>query len=75
MATVNFTPDNSLQGTTTSIISTPLSINFLYAYNTNLSSLSTYSTLSISNTNATSSTIFNNLNSLSSNSTHYQLII
>jgi hypothetical protein len=55
MATVIFNSDNSVQGTITSITSTPLGIN-TYAYNTNLSSLSTYSTISISNTNATSST-------------------
>ena len=55
MATVIFNSDNSVQGTITSITSTPLGIN-LYAYNTNLSSLSTYSTLSISNLNATSTT-------------------
>ncbi len=60
MATIIFNSDNTVQGTITSITSTPLGIN-IYAYNTNLSSLSTYSTLSISNTNATSTTIFNNL--------------
>jgi hypothetical protein len=49
MATVIFNSDNSVQGTITSITSTPLGIN-IYAYNTNLSSLSTYWTLSISNT-------------------------
>ena len=64
MSTVNFSSDNSVQGTITSITSTPLGIN-LYAYNTNLSSLSSYSYLSINNLNATSTTIFNNLNSLS----------
>ncbi len=62
MSTVNFSSDNSVQGTITSIISTPLAIN-LYAYNTNLSSLSSFSYLSINNLNATSGTIFNNLNS------------
>ena len=66
MATVIFNSDNSVQGTITSITSAPLGIN-IYAYNTNLSSLSTYSTLSISNLNATSTTTSNNLNSLSSN--------
>ncbi len=68
MATVIFDSDNSVQGTITSITSTPLGIN-TYAYNTNLSSFSTYSTLSVCNLNATSTTIFNNLDSLSSNST------
>ncbi len=68
MATVIFNSDNSVQGTIKSITSTPLGIK-IYSYNTNLSSLSTYSTLWISNTNATSSTIFNNLYPLSSNST------
>ena len=66
MSTVNFSSDNSVQGTITSITSTPLGIN-LYAYNTNLSSLSTNSILNINNLNATSTTIFNNL-------IHYQLI-
>ena len=64
MATVILNSDNSVQGTITSITSTPLGIN-LYAYNTNLSSLSTYSTLSINNLQATSTTTFNNLNSIS----------
>ena len=67
MSTVNFSSDNSVQGTITSITSTPLGIN-LYAYNTNLSSLSSYSYLNISNIQTTSGTIFNNLNSLSTNS-------
>ncbi len=58
MATVIFNSDNSVQGTITSITSTPLGIN-IYAYNTNLSSLSSYIYLNISGTNA-------NLNSLSS---------
>ncbi len=61
MSTVIFSSDNSVQGTPTSIISTPLGIN-LYAYNTNLSSLSSYSYLNISETNA-------NLNNYSTNST------
>ena len=55
MSTVNFSSDNSVQGTITTITSTPLGIN-LYAYNTNLSSLSSYSYLSINNINATSGT-------------------
>jgi len=61
MSTVNFNSDNSVQGTITTITATPLGIN-LYAYNTNLSSLSSYSTLAINNLNTTSTTIFNNLN-------------
>jgi hypothetical protein len=60
-----FTPDNSLQGTTTSIISRPLSINYLYAYNTNLSSLSTFTKLNRDNLNSTSTSILGNMNSLS----------
>ncbi len=67
MATVIFNSDNLVQGTIATITSTPLGIN-TYAYNTNLSSLSTYSTLSINNLYATSTSIFNNLNSLSTNS-------
>ncbi len=51
MATVIFNSDNSVQGTITSITSTPSGIN-TNAYNTNLSSLSTYSTLSNRNLNA-----------------------
>jgi hypothetical protein len=58
MATVNFTPDNSLQGTTTSIISTPLSIHYLYAYNTTLNSKSTFTKLDIDNLNSTSTSVF-----------------
>ena len=56
MSTVNFSSDNSVQGTITTITATPLGIN-LYAYNTNLSSLSSYSTLAINNLNTTSTTI------------------
>ena len=41
----------------------------VYATNTNLNSLSTFSKLNIDNLNSTSTTIFNNLNSLSSAST------
>ena len=67
MSTVNFNSDNSVQGTITTITATPLGIN-LYAYNTSLSNLSSYSTLAINNLNTTSTTIFNNLNSLSTNS-------
>ncbi len=58
MSTVIFNSDNLVQGTITTVTSTPLGIN-IYAYNTNLSSLSSYSYLNISGTNA-------NLNSLSS---------
>ncbi len=58
MATVIFNSDISVQGTITTITSTPLVMNS-YAYNTNLSSLSTYSTLSINILNAASATIFN----------------
>jgi hypothetical protein len=50
MATIIF---NSVQGTMTTITSTPLGIN-TYAHKTNLSSLSTNSILSINNLNATS---------------------
>ena len=67
MSTVNFSSDTSIQGTITLITSTPLGIN-LYAYNTNLSSLSSYSYLNINNLNNTATTIFYNLNNLSSNS-------
>ena len=68
MSQVVFTTDNSLQGITTSITSTPLSTNYIYAYNTNLSSLSTGSILSINKLNATSTTLFTNLNNISTNS-------
>ena len=68
MSQVIFTADNSIQGITSSITSTPLSTNYIYAYNTNLSSLSTGSILSINNLNATSTTIFTNLNNISTNS-------
>ncbi len=67
MSSVIFSSDNSIQGTITTITSTPLSIN-LYAYNTSLSNLSTNSILLINNLNNTSTTIFNNLNNLSTNS-------
>jgi len=62
-----FIQDDSIQGTTTTITEVVLG-GPLYAYNTNLSSLSSYSYLNINNLNNTSTTIFNNLNSLSSNS-------
>ena len=61
---VIFIQDDSIQGTTSSIIEVFSGIP-LYAYNTNLSSLSSYSYLNISNIQTTSGTIFNNLNSLS----------
>ncbi len=41
MSQVVFTADNSVQGITTSIISTPIGSGYIYAYNTYLSSLST----------------------------------
>jgi hypothetical protein len=62
-----FIQDDSIQGTTTTITEVVLG-GPLYAYNTNLSSLSSYSYLNINNLNATSTTTFNNLNSLSTNS-------
>ena len=61
-----FIQDDSIQGTTSSIIEIFSGIP-LYAYNTNLSSLSSYSYLYLNNLNTTSTTIFNNLNSLSTN--------
>jgi hypothetical protein len=67
MATIIFNSDDSVQGTITSITSTPLGIN-IYAYNTDLSNLSTYSKLKIDNLKITSTTILNNLNSLSGQS-------
>ena len=47
MSTVIFTNDNSVQGTITSILTTSTN-NSVYAYATNLSSLSSYSYLNIS---------------------------
>jgi hypothetical protein len=59
-----FKEDYSSQGTITSFTILPLSNN-LYAYNTDLSNLSTYTKLNIDNLKATSTSILNNLNSYS----------
>ena len=66
MSTVTFKIDNSVQGTITSISTIPI-INNVYAYTTNLSSLSSYSYLNISshtnqlsNLNTTTLTFNNN---------------
>ncbi len=63
-----FTADDSVQGTITTITSTPIGSGYIYAYNTNLSNLSTFTKLNIDNLNATSTPILGNLNSLSTNS-------
>ena len=63
-----FVQDNSTQLTTT-IISSNISTESVFALTTNVNNLSTNSTLSINNLNNTSTTIFTNLNSLSTNST------
>jgi hypothetical protein len=70
MSSVIFGSYHSVQRTITTITSTPLVLQVnLCAYNTNLSSLSTYSTLAINSFTTTSSTMFNILNLLSTNST------
>ena len=68
MSTVVFKTDDSVQGTTTTITTIPIGSGYIYAYNTSLSNLSTYTKLNIDNLNATSTTILGNLNSLSTNS-------
>ena len=46
MSTVIFTADDSVQGTVITITSTLIESGYIYAYNTNLSNLSTFTKLS-----------------------------
>jgi hypothetical protein len=62
------TADDSVQGTVITITSTPIGSGYIYAYNTYLSNLSTFTKLNFDNLNATSTTIFGNINLLSTNS-------
>ena len=62
-----FVQDDSIQGTTT-IITEIAATAPVYAYTSDLNSLSTYTKLNLDNLKATSTTILGNLNSLSTNS-------
>ena len=68
MSSVIFTADNSVQGTITTITSTSIGSGYIYAYNTSLSNLSTYTKLNVDNLNITSTSILGYINSLSTNS-------
>ena len=49
MSTVVFKTDDSVQGTITTITSTSIGSGYIYAYNTSLSNLSTYTKLNVDN--------------------------
>ena len=61
MTSLVFIADDSIQSTTTTISGSSTYIP-VYAYNTNLSSLSSYSYLSINNLNATSTSFLGLIN-------------